>query len=66
MCDKTKNDILQQFYETPFFIPEGSINLASTTKEMEWKGLWIFMGTPGVAAPSHIDSLLNPSRFRSN
>jgi len=61
VCDRTKNDILQQFYETPFFIPEGSINLASTIEEMEWKGLWIFMGTPGVAAPSHIDSLVNPS-----
>ena len=60
-CEKTKNDILQQFYETPFFLPKGSVDLAITDKHKDWKTLWIYMGTPNTGAYFHIDYVKYPS-----
>ena len=61
VCEKTKNEILRQFYEIPFFIPEGSIHLESNSNHKYWKGLWIFMGSTGLAATFHIDNMEHPS-----
>lgn len=60
ICDETKNDILQQFCETPFFLPETSTDQSLHTN-LNWKGLQIFMGTPGLAAQWHIDDVRFPS-----
>ena len=61
VCDKTKDGILGQFHETPFFLPEGSIQLSSKPKRRHWKGRWIFMGTPGFGAHFHMDNVKYPS-----
>ena len=61
VCEKTKNDILQQFHQTPFFLPKDSINLASTITRRDWKGMWIFMGTTHSGAPFHLDNVKFPS-----
>ena len=48
ICHQKASDTLQKFYEIPSFIPK------------DWKlneTEWIFMGTPGVGAPFHLDNV---------
>ena len=51
-CDNKASDILSQYYQSPYFLPENS---KSIKKE------WIFMGTPGFGAPFHKDDVKLPS-----
>ena len=51
-CDQKATEILRQYYQTPFFLPEDS---APGKKD------WIFMGTPGFGAPFHLDNVEYPS-----
>ena len=53
ICDKKASNVMQQFYESPSFLPK-SWKLINTQE-------WIFMGTPGVGARFHIDFVDRPS-----
>ena len=46
ICYKKLSDILKQFYEMPSFLPKAW---------MLDRNEWIFMGTPGFGAHSHLD-----------
>ena len=48
ICHQKASEVLQKFYDTPSFMPK------------DWKlnkTEWIFMGTPGVGAPFHLDNV---------
>ena len=52
ICHQKASEVLQKFYDTPSFIPK------------DWKlnkTEWIFMGTPGVGAPFHLDNVQGSS-----
>ena len=44
--------MLQEYYTRPSFLPEDSTDGSRD---------WIFIGTPGWGAPSHIDNVKYPS-----
>ena len=45
-CDERVSAILRQYYNMPSFMPKG-LNSGKID--------WIFMGTPGIGSPYHID-----------
>ena len=52
-CDKKAVDILRSYYGHPFFMPANA--------KIFGRPDWIFIGTPGYGAPSHIDNVEYPS-----
>ncbi|KAK9880504.1 hypothetical protein WA026_011743 [Henosepilachna vigintioctopunctata] len=51
-CNKEGENILQDYFQKPYFLPSLSENIAFS---------WIFMGGPGKGAPLHVDNVLFPS-----
>ena len=51
-CDDEAAEILREYYSVPSFLPEDA---------EAGKRDWIFIGTPGYGAPSHLDNVKFPS-----
>ena len=51
-CDDKATKILREYYPRPSFLPAEST---------EGRRDWIFIGTPGWGAPSHLDDVTYPS-----
>ncbi|KAK5639415.1 hypothetical protein RI129_011907 [Pyrocoelia pectoralis] len=51
-CNDKAGNILREYYNRPYFLPDNSENIALN---------WIFMGGPGVGAHMHVDNVQYPS-----
>ncbi|XP_044257109.1 bifunctional arginine demethylase and lysyl-hydroxylase JMJD6 [Tribolium madens] len=51
-CNDNAGKILREYYNTPYFLPNTSENIALN---------WIFMGGPGQGAHMHVDNVQYPS-----
>ncbi|KAB0800940.1 hypothetical protein PPYR_05294 [Photinus pyralis] len=51
-CNDKAGNILREYYNRPYFLPDNSESIALS---------WIFMGGPGFGAHMHVDNVLYPS-----